>query len=187
MAGIAISLGCIVNLRVGDIAGAVLFTFGLLTVVHYRLKLFTGTAGFVASWRDMGELVLILLGNIVGCTVVAGLTTIAAPALGEGAARIVDARLALNPLQVTILAAGCGFIMTTAVEFGRRGKFLPLLFGVPVFILSGFLHSIADAYYYVASLALSPQLLWCYLWVVIGNFIGCNAYRAFVNRKDLDC
>ncbi len=186
MAGIAISLGCIVNLRVGDIAGAVLFTFGLLTVVHYKLKLFTGTAGFVTSWKDMRELVLILAGNIVGCALVGSLVNVALPALADNASRIVEARLALNVWQVTILAAGCGFIMTTAVEFGRRGKFLPLLFGVPVFILSGFLHSIADACYYVVAWSPSWALTWCYLWVVIGNFIGCNAYRLFINRDLLD-
>ena len=45
IAGICISIGCVVNLRVGGVAGAVLFAFGLLAVVHYKLKLYTGTAG----------------------------------------------------------------------------------------------------------------------------------------------
>ena len=31
----------------GSLAGAVLFSFGLLTVVGYKLKLYTGTAGFI--------------------------------------------------------------------------------------------------------------------------------------------
>ena len=38
-AGLAISMGCIAFLSVGGVAGAVLFTFGLLTVVHYFAKL----------------------------------------------------------------------------------------------------------------------------------------------------
>ena len=47
-AGICISIGCIVNLMSGGgLAGAVLFTFGLIAVVHYKYKLYTGTAGFV--------------------------------------------------------------------------------------------------------------------------------------------
>ena len=33
LAGICISIGCVVNLRVGGVAGAVLFAFGLTTVV----------------------------------------------------------------------------------------------------------------------------------------------------------
>ena len=32
LAGICISIGCVVNLRVGGVAGAVLFAFGLTTV-----------------------------------------------------------------------------------------------------------------------------------------------------------
>ena len=31
----------------GSLAGAVLFSLGLLAVVGYRLKLYTGTAGFI--------------------------------------------------------------------------------------------------------------------------------------------
>ena len=34
LAGICISIGCVVNLRVGGVAGAVLFAFGLTTVVY---------------------------------------------------------------------------------------------------------------------------------------------------------
>ena len=52
IAGICISIGCVVNLRVGGVAGAVLFAFGLLAVVYYKLKLYTGTAGFIRSHGD---------------------------------------------------------------------------------------------------------------------------------------
>ena len=41
LAGLCISIGCVVNLRVGGVAGAALFAFGLLAVVHYKLKLYT--------------------------------------------------------------------------------------------------------------------------------------------------
>ena len=67
LAGICISIGCVVNLRVGGVAGAVLFAFGLTTVVYYGLKLYTGTAGFIRRQGDWGMLAVVLLGNIVGC------------------------------------------------------------------------------------------------------------------------
>ena len=66
--------------------------------------------------------------------------------------------------------------MTTAVEFGKQGQYLPTLFGVPLFISCGFIHSIADAFYYLLT-PISFHLIWIYLIVVIGNFIGCNLYR----------
>ena len=51
LAGIAISVGGTVFLKVGGIIGAVLFAFGLTTVVYYKLKLYTGTAGFIQKGR----------------------------------------------------------------------------------------------------------------------------------------
>ena len=66
LAGICISIGCVVNLRVGGVAGAVLFAFGLTTVVYYGLKLYTGTAGFIRMKGDWTMLCLVLLGNIIG-------------------------------------------------------------------------------------------------------------------------
>jgi len=176
LAGLCISIGCIVNLRVGGIGGAVLFSFGLLAVVHYTLKLYTGTAGFIRAKGDWGMLTVVLLGNIVGCALMAAMAGYALPAVSSDA--IVQSRFATGPLGCGLLAIGCGFIMTTAVQFARKSQFLPLLFGVPVFILCGFTHSIADAFYF----SLSPQswslpLLVIYLSEVLGNFVGCNLYR----------
>ena len=170
LAGICISIGCVVNLRVGGVAGAVLFAFGLTTVVYYGLKLYTGTAGFIRLKGDWSMLAVVLLGNIVGCFLSAWLISWAC----------------------FLLAIGCGFIMTTAVEFARKGKMLPLLLGVPVFILCGFAHSIADAFYFILSLFNSQlsivncqlsiinsqfSILLVYLSEVLGNFVGCNLYR----------
>ena len=50
----------------GSLVGAVMFSFGLLTVVGYKLRLYTGTAGFIKK-NEVGTLFLILLGNIIGC------------------------------------------------------------------------------------------------------------------------
>lgn len=180
LAGICISIGCVVNLRVGGVAGAVLFAFGLTTVVYYGLKLYTGTAGFIRRQGDWGMLLVVLLGNIVGCLLTAWLIGYAQPDCIEPAAKILAGRLAKGPLACFLLAIGCGFIMTTAVEFARKGKMLPLLLGVPVFILCGFAHSIADAFYFLvapADVLLQPAVLGVYVSEVLGNFVGCNLYR----------
>ena len=184
LAGICISIGCVVNLRVGGVAGAVLFAFGLTTVVYYGLKLYTGTAGFIRLKGDWSMLIVVLLGNIVGCLL--------QPDCIEPATKILASRLAKGPWACFLLAIGCGFIMTTAVEFARKGKMLPLLLGVPVFILCGFAHSIADAFYFILSLFDSQlsivncqlsiinsqsSILLVYLSEVLGNFFGCNLYR----------
>jgi len=180
LAGICISIGCVVNLRVGGVAGAGLFAFGLTTVVYYGLKLYTGTAGFIRRQGDWTMLVMVLIGNIIGCLLTAWLIGYAQPDCIEPAAKILAGRLAKGPLACFLLAIGCGFIMTTAVEFARKGKMLPLIFGVPVFILCGFAHSIADAFYFLVSpftQLCQTEVLIVYIAEVLGNFVGCNLYR----------
>ena len=180
LAGICISIGCVVNLRVGGVAGAVLFAFGLTTVVYYGMKLYTGTAGFIRRKGDWSMLALVLIGNIIGCLLTAWLIGYAQPDCIEPASNILAGRLAKGPWACFLLAIGCGFIMTTAVEFARKGKMLPLVFGVPVFILCGFAHSIADAFYFLVSPTdqlLQTEVLVVYISEVLGNFVGCNLYR----------
>ncbi len=180
LAGISISIGCIVFLKIGGVAGAVLFSFGLLTVVHFQWPLYTGKAGFVyLNKSDSIFLLLTLLGNIVGCALTALYADYALPELTDVAGNIVQSRMAKGPIVCMMLAIGCGFIMTAAVMFGRHRQFLPLLFGVPTFILCGFAHSIADAFYFLAqpSEGLTLGLLLVYLGEVLGNLIGCNLYR----------
>ena len=185
IAGICISIGCVVNLRVGGVAGAVLFAFGLLAVVHYKLKLYTGTAGFIRAKGDWGLITFVLLGNIIGCGLTALAYAYAQPDILPPDIAIVQSRLTKGPLACFLLAIGCGFIMTTAVQFGCEGRFFPLLFGVPVFILCGFAHSVADAFYFLAVPEMySMQLLLVYVAEVLGNFVGCNLYRWVIAKQD---
>ncbi len=186
IAGICISIGCVVNLRVGGVAGAVLFAFGLLAVVHYKLKLYTGTAGFFTNKKEFFALFHILLGNILGCAVAAAAFRYCMDVTSLSAG-IVAKRLSTDVLGCIILGIGCGFIMTTAVQFARENKFLPLLFGVPVFIMCGFYHSIADAFYYATWLSFenisqASDVFVKWAVTVFGNFIGCNLYRMLLSK-----
>ena len=47
LAGIYIGLGGAIFIKLGGVIGACMFAFGLLTVVHFKLPLYTGTAGFI--------------------------------------------------------------------------------------------------------------------------------------------
>lgn len=189
LAGIAISIGCVVFLRTGGVAGAVLFAFGLLTCVHFKLPLYTGTAGFVMNGTELRRLFLILAGNILGCLLMAFAMRSSLAGIDDLAGAITSRRASLEAWQVLILSGMCGFIMTTAVKFARSGSFLPLLFGVPVFILCGFIHSIADAFYILASplpllQADMGMVVLNYAMAVVGNFIGCNLYRIICLTMD---
>ena len=188
MAGICIGIAGFGYLAVGGIVGAVTFAFGLLAVVHYRLKLYTGTAGFFVK-GELAQLCTILAMNIVGCLLVALMARMSPMPLQEAAQHILEGRLNAGIVQSGVLAIGCGFIMTTAVKWGREGKFLPLLFGVPLFIICGFPHCVADAFYYLCVpveylTANTGQVLLLYASIVLGNFIGCNLYRLLLGTND---
>ncbi len=181
LAGVCIGIAGFGYLADKSIVGAVLFAFGLLTVVHYALKLYTGTAGFIHR-GEAGRLFLILGANLVGCLLVAIMVRCSPMPLQETAQKILEGRLATGPIYGGVLSIGCGFIMTTAVNFARQGKNLPLLFGVPLFITCGFPHCVADAFYYMCVPLdfLGTHLLEVlvfYVSIVAGNFVGCNLYR----------
>ncbi len=172
---------------VREMFGSVLFAFALLGVVNYKLLLYTGTAGFITRHEKM-RLLQILVGNIAGCGLVALLARCSAMPIQESAQGVLESRLALGLLRGGLLSIGCGFIMTTAVTFARKGNNLPLLIGVPLFILCGFPHCIADAFYYLAA----PLAFWLEHWgsillfyisIVCGNFVGCNFYRLIMGSN----
>ena len=188
LAGIAISIGGFGNLALGGIAGAVFFAFGLITVVRYKMKLYTGVVGFVQSWNEIPDTFLVLLGNIVGCLLVGLLARLSPMDLQGTAQKLLEGRLANGALRSGALAIGCGFIVTTSVFWGRQEKWLPLLLGIPLFILCGFPHCIADAFYYLTvPFSFLGEHLWevlgLYACLVIGNFIGCNLYRLVMWEK----
>lgn len=191
LSGICISIGCVTYLKVGGVAGAILFAFGLLTVVHYKWGLYTGRSGFVYDWRGFKELIIVFLGNLIGCFIMSAMMRYSYPALIESSVSVVEARFELGIVGCGLMSIMCGFIMTTAVMFAKEKLFLPLLFGVPVFILCGFLHSIADAFYFLMTPCQFMGenlsiLLKTYGIIVLGNFIGCNLVRIIKLQKYYD-
>ena len=174
------------------VLGMFLFCVGLIAVVKYQTRLYTGTEGFLSSWRDLPSLLLILLGNIAGCLAVASVALVSPLPLGEAAIKVISSRLAVGWWRTGLLAIGCGLLMSLAVDFARKNRdfsdWLPLLFAVPAFILCGFPHCVADAFYCCVYLFSASDIPWLslaayYGAIVLGNFIGCNIYRLFTSKQ----
>jgi len=175
LAGICIGLGGAIFIKLGGVIGACMFAFGLLTVVHFKLPLYTGTAGFIqlSKFEEYKKMFIILLGNILGCILLSYMNI-----KGIDGTAIIQSRIDTSYLQCLLNAIGCGLIMTLIVKGGRDKNLLLILFGIPLFILLGFYHSIADAYYMmVTSDELRNVYFSRYLVIVAGNFIGCNIPR----------
>lgn len=176
-AGICITLGGAVFLAVENrIVGAVLFSVALLCICMKGYALFTGKVGFIPEdhCKDALEtLLLALLGNTVA-TVLGGLVIrCALPNLGTAAEAVCGAKLQQLWWSTLIRGGFCGILMYLAVSIWRDSKTpLGILFCIPVFILSGFEHSIADIFYFSASGIVSLKAF-LFLWLVIlGNALG---------------
>ena len=188
LAGMAIGCGAfgflasgVQSQAYGQLFGAILFSFGLISVVAYKLSLYTGTAGFIKK-NEIGKLFIILGGNIVGCIIMGLISRASHLQIYEAAQNVLSLRIERGPLFCGLLGIPCGFMMTTAVTFARRQHYIPLLLAVPLFIVCGFTHCIADAFYYscvpfdyLADHAF--QTLCVYVSIVLGNLIGCNLFR----------
>lgn len=182
-AGILIGLGATGYLALGGIPGAIIFAFGLIGVVLSGTLLYTGRAG-VMTLGEIGELSQIWFFNILACVLIG----LAVMSLGgepvERARTVVAGRLAQGPWRSFLRAVGCGLIIDIAVWMYRTTKnILPVLFGVPLFIVCGFYHSIADVVYLVAAWEWSPAILWYYPIIVLGNYAGCNIRRLVLPKE----
>lgn len=177
LGGICIGLGGAIFLKLGGIVGAIMFAFGLLTIIHFRLPLYTGIAGFINMkiLLDYQTLLIVLIGNIIGCWLLSLLNI-----QGIDGSQIIQSRIDVGYLQCFLNAIGCGIIMTLIVKGGRDKNLLLILFGIPLFILLGFYHSIADAFYAcVSNIKLIQSYFLYYIIIIVGNFVGCNIPRIF--------
>ena len=185
LSGILIGLGSAGYLALGGILGAVIFAFGLIGVVICGIPLYTGKAG-VLKIDESWTLVRIWFWNVIGCILVGLLIKYAGSDTSiTNAITIVDGRFEAGWLKAMLRSIGCGVIIDLSVyQFRKSGSLIPILFGVPLFILCGFYHSIADVVYLTASWRWSPEICWYYPVIVIGNYIGCNIRRLILKSSD---
>ena len=179
LAGIMITIGGSVYLAcLGEFKplGAILFSVALLCICYKGYSLFTGKVGLMTQTctKDgFSTLLLGLFGNAIG-TVGGGFAVrYAIPNLGATADVICQTKLTQSVGQALIRAIFCGILMYLAVSIYKENKSVTgILFCVPVFILAGFEHSIANMFYFAASGIVSLRAFG-YIWLVIlGNSVG---------------
>lgn len=178
LAGIAIGIAGICNLKSGGIIGAALFAFALSAIVSCKWILFTGKAGFASNVREFMDLIVILCYNAIG---VAGAVLLSNTigVLDVNAQAIIELRRTAGAM-VIFPSVLTGLIMTVSVKCAREGQWLPLLLGIPTFVMCGFPHCVADIAYY----CVARDIPWgAWLMSVAGNFIGCNLPTLLRFRK----
>ena len=176
-AGILISIGGCVYLACDNVyVGATLFSVALLCICYMGYDLFTGKIGYLAenfTLKYAVGLCAMLAGNMITTFLLGLVVRYALPELALRAAELFAKKLSQNFPKTLIRAAFCGVLMYLAVQIFREKKTpLGILFCIPVFLLSGFEHSVADMFYFGASGQFVSGAAPFLTAAVLGNTVG---------------
>ena len=179
LAGVLIALAGIVYLSCTDrVVGSFLFSFGLCLVILLEANLYTGKVGYVNSKRDVFDLAIMLILNLVSAFLVGLIAKTGS--MYDSANAVVSAKLGVfyDTWWITLLKSiGCGICIYGSVEGYKKTKsFIPVILGVMCFILAGFNHVVADAFYIGAARFYWINLVYLLL-VAVGNAIGSILIR----------
>lgn len=183
LAGVSIGIGGTVFLACDNkVVGAFFFSIGLFTVCTHGFNLYTGKVLYLFENKPsyLIDLAIIWLGNLAGAWLIGTVVrlTRVAPAYIEKAQGMVEAKLGDSLFSLFLLGLLCNLLIFIAVDGYKNnphevGKYIAVLFGVTVFILCGFEHSVADMYYFsVAGVLWQPKTLLALAVITLGNSVG---------------
>lgn len=191
-AGISISMGCMIYLLVENkIIGAMFFSLGLFLVLNRKYHLFTGK---VANLIEEGPKYLLSLaniwfGNLVGSLIMMLFTKFSKlNYLVDAAITVANNKVSQSYLSAFLLAMLCGVIIFLSVDnFNKNetavGKYAGLFLLIPMFIICGFEHCVANMYYLLLAGEFSSRAIIFTIVVTIGNTIGSVIYKYFEQKK----
>ena len=181
LAGFSIALGAIIYLLCpSKVVGALMFSIGILLVMEYKLLLFTG---YVPTQRETQPLkdylinsAIVFLGNMVGAGIAAVLImqTRLKDTLYPLTLSISQVKINDNALSVFILSIFCGIIIAGIVKATNlKHQVLYVAMMIGTFILCGFDHVVANAFYLAASKTIFTLKGIIFMIVcMLGNFVG---------------
>lgn len=180
LAGMCIGIGGIINLSVDNkYIGALLFSFGLITILTQKWSLFTGRIGYINLKDEKILIPIILFGNYIGTAIIScfALMTRYGADLSAKAYTLCQNKLADTPISIFVLSILCGVMMFLAVDNYKQPEqehIILIILPVVIFILSGFEHSIANMFYFNMACIASIQSLTYIAIMIIGNAIGAK-------------
>ena len=187
LAGVAISFGGLVYIMtrklIGNaVAGAYLFSIGLILVCNFGYFLYTGKICYLIDELKnktkpnyILQLILGYLGNVIGALIF-GLSCKLVLDMPEFVETMISSKVNDEWYSLIIKGMFCGILIYLAVEGFKKsktdiGKYVILILCVGTFIVCGFEHSIADAFYFSLSDNLLETII-PLLFITLGNTIG---------------
>lgn len=187
LAGVAISFGGLVyimtrKLTGNAVAGAYLFSIGLILVCNFGYFLYTGKICYLIDELKnktkpnyILQLILGYLGNVIGALIF-GFACKLVLDMPEFVETMISSKVNDEWYSLIIKGMFCGILIYLAVEGFKKsqtaiGKYIILILCVGTFIVCGFEHSIADAFYFSLSDNLLETII-PLLFITLGNTIG---------------
>lgn len=190
-AGLMISIGGAVYLSCDvKYVGALLFCVGLFAICEFGFKLYTGMVGYITANppKYIKDVLLALAGNIAGCLVSGYALSFVRPDLLNKAAELCAKKAGEGIFENLLMSLFCGMLMYIAVDLFRSrnnaAKHLGIFLAVPTFILSGFEHCIANAFYLAAGHAGINMWLTFMPICILGNALGAVIISLAKKIKD---
>ena len=198
--GTAFLLALDFNAEWGKLIGAVLFSLGILCIVMFEMKLFTGLISYIPEMgvKNFWKLPVCFLGNMLGVIFAAMIVSYSpvAPIIMEQAESVILPKLSAEfwPIKALCSSILCGFLITLsigAVNYAPRKNLsvtVGVMFPIVVFAFCGFDHSVANTLYlFLLNFPTHsvPYLLMC----VLGNILGgvilpiLSLFRAWSNNQ----
>ena len=181
-AGVLIALGGFVYLSFKDnnlFLASFLFSLGLITIISFKLYLFTGKVGYIFDNKPnfLLDLLVCWIGNLIGSVVTGLLLRLTRVDLVETCQKVANAKLNDNLLSIFILSIFCGMMIYIAVELQKRNvsnivKFVGISLPVMVFIVSEFEHCVANMFYFTYAGSWSVLAIGYILVMSVGNGVG---------------
>ena len=197
LGGIMIGLGCIGYVSCDNrVAGAFIFSLGLLVILSFGWKLFTGSICKNLVWKYKGRsfvkpilfrLLQTYICNFIGILMMAGIYAVKSWGNLE-AVRVVAARkIEMGHLSRIFGGVLCEFCIFIAVYGFSQVKndirrCLIVIMSVMAFVLSGGEHCIADMFYLAFSGKVFASIIFV-IEVTIGNIIGAAGIKALQSRS----
>ena len=178
LAGILIGIGVIINTTLTiPVLGAMLFSFGLLTIIELKLPLYTGKIGY--AFNGQKDLLTIFLGNVAGMIVCIEFQMCGNLDSIQRLTSVAEIKFSKSAFEMFFCGIMCGILIHFAV---RTRQFYTTIMAIMIFILIGGEHCIADVPYLIANMSLDS--LFKFICVVLGNSLGAIAIEEMLRANN---
>lgn len=186
--GIVIGLGGLCYLSVEDkTVGAFLFFIGLLSVLIFKLDLYTGWVCRLNKYEKPLSMAGVLIGNFAGAFIIGVMCRFKQAAAAQAWAVCVT-KLDKEWAEWFVMSLFCGaFIAIAVYGWEKMNSYLIVVLAVMGFILSGSEHVIADIYYFTtAGIVFEQDVLTKLFQCAVGNLFGGLAVGGLITLCDKD-